>query len=144
MFQAWQPLVDPSKKEQFVSEEESRSIVGGVFIGVGLMIFASILALLFYWTYNKEKTLFIAVFSGFVFLFSIKMVILVAAIRAKLRDFVFKMYIGSTVFMSLTCLFLMIFFSIKASKKMSERSSLSSAPYVPSAVSSYINPPPMD
>lgn len=129
----WQPLVSP-KPEGFVSEEESRSIVGNVFITVSLMIFAGIIALLLFWTYAREVSLFISILNAIIFLYSIKMLILVAATRSKLRDFVFKLYMGSTVFVSLLSLALMIVFAVKASRAMA-----SSPPYVSPQVSNYIS-----
>lgn len=127
----WEPIVSKQILEPFVEEKESQSIVGAVFTGIGLMVLATFVALMFYWAYLKEKTLFIAVFSVLILLFAIKMMILVIVIRKKLNPIVFKVYMGSTAFMTLFAIFNIIFFSIKASQRLRS----------PSSSSSYIAPP---
>lgn len=122
--------------EGFVDEKQSQKIVGSVFIGVAIMILAAILAIMFYWSYNKDKTLFISIFSVVMFLFSIMMLILVAVMRSKMNANVFKLYIGTTVFNSFMTIMIAIYFGIKASKRISEASSPSS--YVPGSVQSYV------
>lgn len=124
----WEPIVKKQTLEPFyVEEAQSKSIVGSVFIGIGLMILASFIAMLFYWAYLKEKMLFIALFSALIFLFAMKMVILVAVIRHKLNPTVFKVYMGSTVFVAFFSLFNIIFFSIKSYQRTSSASSSSSS-----------------
>lgn len=126
----WEPIVQNIVLEPFVDEKESQSIIGAVFTGIGLMVLASAIAMIFYWTYQKEKALFIAVFSSIMFVFSIKMLILVAVMRNKLNTIVFKIYMGSTIFVSILCLFVVIFFSIKAYQHMGSSTS-SSSNYAP-------------
>lgn len=122
----WEPIVKQTVLEPFVEDEkQSQTIVGNVFIGMGLMVMAAFLALLFYWSYEKNRSLFIALFSGLVFLFSVKMVILVAVVRKKLNNIIFKLYMGSTVFMSFVSMFSLIYFSIRASRSSSSSSSSS-------------------
>lgn len=128
----WEPIVSKQILEPFVEEKESQSIVGSVFTGIGLMLLATFVALMFYWAYLKEKTLFVAVFSVLILMFSVKMLILVVVIRKKLNPIVFKVYMGSTAFMTLFAIFNIVFFSIKASQRLSSSSSSSS---------SYIAPP---
>jgi vacuolar-type H+-ATPase subunit I/STV1 len=133
----WEPIVKKPVLEPFRTEIESQSIVGAVFTGIGLMALAAFLSILFYWTYQKDKTLFIAIFSALMFLFAVKMVILVAVLRNKLNAIVFRIYMGSTVFASLLCAFNLVFFSIKASQRLGSSSSSSVPSYAPPAY----NPP---
>lgn len=127
--QEWEPLLKQATLEPFVDEQQSQSIVGAVFTSIGLMVAAGLLAMLFYWSYGLEKTLFIAIFSGLMFLFAIKMLVLVVVLRKKLNTVVFRIYVGSTVFVSILTLFNIIFFSIRASQRL--RGSSSSSSYAP-------------
>jgi ABC-type transport system involved in cytochrome c biogenesis permease subunit len=133
----WIPIVKMTKYETFESANPStQTVVGNVFIGVSLMILATVFTLIFYWAYQKEKHLFVAILCGVVFLYAIEVVILVATLRDKLNRTVFKLYMGSTVFIAFMMLILIVFFSIKASQRL--RSS-SSSPYVPPPVQAYNN-----
>ena len=137
MFAEWTPIAKMMKYETFESQPESAQvIVGNVFIGIALMILAACITILFYWAYNKEKHLFIALLCGLVFLYSIEIIILVATMRDKINKNVFRLYIGSTAFMSLLSLFLLVFFAIKASKRLRSSSVSSPSPY-------YATPSPM-
>lgn len=134
----WIPLVQQKDNknalmEHFVEEKQSQSIVGAVFTGIGLMVLASFIAIVFYWTYETDKTLFIAVLSGITFVFSVKMIILVAVLRRKLNPIVFRVYMGSTIFMAVLSIFNIVFFSIKASQRLGSSSSSSSS-YMPAPV----------
>jgi vacuolar-type H+-ATPase subunit I/STV1 len=133
----WKSIVSKQTLEPYVSEGQSQSIVGSVFIGIGTMVFATAVTLMFYWAYQQDKTLFIAILCGLVFLYSIKMLILVSVLRNKLNPIVFKFYIGSTIFMSILTLILIVYFAIKASQRMRGPSSS----YVPPPVSSYLDAP---
>lgn len=129
MFAEWTPIAKMMKYETFeTAEDSSQVIVGNVFIGVSLMILAAFLTILFYWAYNKEKHLFITLLCGLFFLYTIKVVILVASLRDKINKTVFRLYIGSTAFMSLFSLFLLVFFAVKTSKRLGSSTS-SPAPY---------------
>jgi uncharacterized membrane protein len=137
----WEPIAKKMTFEAFdgvPKKDEPSTIVGNVFTGVGLMIAATVLTIGFYMAYQREKLLFIAILCVVVFLYSIKVVILVAALRAKMNPMVFRIYMGSTVFMALMSMILMILFSIKASQRMrgSFRSSQPPATY-PSSPTDY-------
>lgn len=131
--QEWEPLLKNQNLEPFVDEPQSQKIVGGVFTGMGLMVLAGLMAILFYWTYQKDKTLFIAVYSGVLFLFALEMLVLIAVIRQKLNAIVFRIYIGSSVFFCLVTLFMLMYFSFRAMQRLRGSSSPSSyAPPPPS------------
>lgn len=135
MFAEWTPIAKMMKYETFETENESSQvIVGNVFIGVALMILAAVITILFYWAYNKEKHLFITLLCGLVFLYTVKMVILVASVRNKINKNVFRLYIGSTAFMSLFALFLLVFFAVKTAKRLGSSTSSSTNYYNPAPV----------
>lgn len=140
----WVPLVQNknpdtglSTYETFVSEKNSQSIIASVFVSIGVMIFASIVAILFYWSYQKDVSLFIALISGLVFIYSIQMVIIVAVLRSKMKPGIFKFYMGTIIFMAFLSLFMIIIFSIKANKS----SSPNLGSYVPREVTTYNSTP---
>lgn len=119
MFAEWIPIAKMMKYETFETEaDSSQAIVGNVFIGVSLMILATFITILFVWAYNKEKHLFITFLCGLVFLYTVKVIILVASLREKINKNVFRLYIGSTAFMSLFSLLLLVFFAVKTSKRL--------------------------
>lgn len=134
MVSTWIPIVSKRTYEPFVDESQTQSIVGNVFIGVGLMILATILTVVFYWSYNKEKLLFITILCVVVFIFSVKMIILVAALRTKMNPIIFRLYMGSTTFMSMMSLILIIYFAVKTSQRLRGSSSSS---YIPPQVQAY-------
>lgn len=129
--QDWEPIVKKQVLETFVTESQTQTIVGAIFTSIGLMILASFLAFLFYWSYQKDKMLMMAIFCGIVFFFAIKMLILIAIIRNKLNAIVFRVYMGSTVFMCVMSLLAIIFFAVKASQRIRGSSSSSSAYDIP-------------
>jgi ABC-type multidrug transport system fused ATPase/permease subunit len=130
-----QKLSNTNGIEQFVSESESTSIVGSIFMGIGLMVLAMLITWLFLWSYQKEKLLFIVVLSVVVFLYSVEMVAFIALQRGKLSPLMFRIFMGSSVMISIMCIILIIVFSIKASQRLRGRSS-----YVPGPVQDYIEP----
>lgn len=142
----WVPIVKKTHfEEPFVTEEKSRSIVGSVFVAVGVMIFASIVAILFYWSFQRDVSLFITILCGLVFLYSVMVVALVATMRTKMNEIIFKFYMGSTTFVAFLTLGLTILFGVKYGRGSSSvsRSSPYSSSYTPSPVVSYNSPTPV-
>lgn len=131
-------------RESFVTEEDSKSIVSNVFMSVGLMIGAMIIAAIFYWSYHKNVALFICILSALVFLYTIKVIIVVVLARDQFKSKnTFMILMGGTVFMCLLTLILTIMFGIKASPKSgsgpsSSISSTGANAYIPSSVNDYI------
>lgn len=127
-------LPRPKRIEAFVSEDDTKRVMRSVFTAVGLMIGAMFIAFLFIWSYNKEKTLFIAIYSAFMFIFSVLIIAVISIIRKKIDDVVvFYILVGSSAFFAILNLVLILTFTIVASKRL-RRS------YVPSGVQEYINP----
>lgn len=124
----------PRTIESFVSEEDTKKIMSQVFIGVGLMIGAMFLAFLFTWAYDKEKTLFVAVYAAIMLLFGALVIGLVAVIRSQIQnEKIFYVLVGSSAFVGVLNIVFIIVFSVLASKRLRRGS------YVPPAVSDYIN-----
>ncbi len=128
-------LKQPKSEEHFVSDEESKNIVVNILIGVSLMVAAMLITWLFIWSYEKEKSLFIAIFATVMFIYAIKMVIFIALKKNDMNETTFKVFMGSSVTVAIMNLMLIIFFSIRASSRLRGRSS-----YVPGAVQDYIQP----
>lgn len=128
------PLFKAKKIEAFVSEEETRRVMKSVFTAVGLMIAAMFFAFLFTWAYNKEKTLFFAIYCFIAFLLCVLVVALVSIVRSDIKDIiVFYILIGSSAFFALLNIVLMLVFGVVAFKRMKRG-------YVPSGVQDYVNP----
>lgn len=128
------PLFMPKKIEPFVDEAQTKKVMQQVFIGVGLMIAAMFLAFLFTWAFNKEKTLFIAIYATIMLLFAALMITLVSIVRKELSNIaIFYVLVGSSAFVALLNIVLIIVFAVMASKRL-KRS------YVPSGVQDYLNP----
>jgi ABC-type Mn2+/Zn2+ transport system permease subunit len=116
-----------------VSEDDTKRIMSQVFMATGLMIAAMFLAFLLSWAYNKEKTLFIAMYAVISLLFSALVITLVSILRDKIEDMkIFYTLVGSTAFMSLFNIVMIIVFAVIASKRL-RRS------FVPNGVQEYIN-----
>lgn len=118
-YSLWTPIVSKQKLlEPFVNDKDSVVIVQNVFIMVGAIIVATLITTLLYWAYNREKTLFIAIMSALIFLYSLTNVIGFTIIRGALTNIFFKMYLGLSIIVCILSIVLIILFSIKASKKM--------------------------
>lgn len=104
------------KREEFVNETDTRSVVANVFISVALMLLAMVITLTYIWAYRKDVSLFIAIFALVVFLFTVEMVIFVTMVRSNVSRLMFMTFMGSVVFMAFMAIVLIIFFSIQASR----------------------------
>lgn len=135
MFAEWIPIAKMTKFETFKdTPETTQVVVGNVFIGIALMVLAAIFTFMFYWAYQKDKHLFITILCAVVFLYTIKVIILVASLRDKVNLTVFRLYVGSTAFMSIMALIMMVYFAIKTSSRLNSSSSSSSSSYnIPAA-----------
>ena len=120
---------------KIMDDEVAGSVVGSIFIGISLMTLAMLLTWLFIWGYNKDRSLFIAIFAALIFAYSIKVLVYVIILRTKVSVPVFRVYLGSAIFMIFTSIVMIVFFSIKASRKLK-----SSTGYIPPSVQEYINP----
>ena len=86
--------------ERFVGEKETKTIISNTFITLSFVIVGLILAALLVWAYYKTDKLYITIFSFIVFTYTLMMVIFIALIRAKLTENEFKIYMSTSIFMS--------------------------------------------
>jgi uncharacterized membrane protein len=144
MVSYFEPLLKSRRQEddnrEGFADANTQTIVGNVFIGISIMILAMCLTWLFYWSYMRERTLFIAILSGVMMLFAIEMLILVVMLRSQVSQLLFTFYMGSTAFATFMCLILVIFFSFKASQRLRGSNGFTgNNSYVPQNVQDYIN-----
>lgn len=134
--------------EHFVDEDQSKQAIGNTFITLSFVFLGMVLATLLLWSYQKTDTLFISIFSLMVLTYAIMMVIFISVIRAKLTVNQFKIFMTTSIFMSLCSLFLFVYFVIKA-VQFFKRSNIATAsyqqrtPYVPQNLVGYANAPPV-
>lgn len=87
--------------ESFVGEKETKKIISNTFITLSFVIVGLVLTALLFWAYVKTDKLYITIFSFIVFAYTLMMVIFIALIRAKLTENEFKIYMSTSIFMSL-------------------------------------------
>lgn len=132
--QAAPPVFAAKKIETFVDETQTKKIMQQVFIAVGLMVAAMFLAFVFTWAFNKEKTLFIAIYAGIMLLFGTLVIALVSVVRSQIKNIpIFYVLVGASAFVCLLNIVLIVVFSVMASKRLKRG-------YVPSGVQDYLNP----
>jgi CDP-diglyceride synthetase len=125
--------------ESFVTETQTKSIVSQVFITISLMILAAIIMWLFYWSYAKEKLLFMAILSGLMFIYTVIVIGVTVSYRAKLSTPTFTFLMGASAFMAFMTMISVIFFSVRASQRLKGADSYSgNTSYVPPAVQQYV------
>lgn len=101
--------------EAFVGEKETKTIISNTFITLSFVIVGLILAALLVWAYYKTDKLYITIFSFIVFAYTLMMVIFIALIRNKLTENEFKIYMSTSIFMSI---FSLIIFGVFLSNTM--------------------------
>jgi len=123
----WTPLLKkPSSNiiENYVDQAQTINIVQTVFIGIGLMVAAALIAVLFIWAWQKGGAeLFIGVYSLFVLAYVAKVVTLIGLIRDKLSTTVFQLYLGSAAAMGLLSIGFVITFFVSYSRRLKMTSS---------------------
>lgn len=123
----WTPLLKkPSSNiiENYVDQAQTMNIVQTVFIGIGLMVAAALIAVLFIWAWQKGGAeLFIGVYSLFVLAYVAKVVTLIGLIRDKLSTTVFQLYLGSAAAMGLLSIGFVITFFVSYSRRLKMTSS---------------------
>ena len=120
--------------EYFVDQEQTTSIVESIFIVMASMLLAALLGVLFYWSYKKNIFLFISILSIITFMYALINVIYFAVKRNEMEAYAFKIYLGSSIVVSVMNLILIIYFYIKSSSSSSSSSpssSTSSQSYAP-------------
>ena len=123
----WTPLLKkPSSNiiENYVDQAQTMNIVQTVFIGIGLMVAAALIAVLFIWAWQKGGAeLFIGVYSLFVLAYVAKVVTLIGLIRDKLSTTIFQLYLGSAAAMGLLSIGFVITFFVSYSRRLKMTSS---------------------
>lgn len=123
----WTPLLKkPSSNiiENYVDQAQTMNIVQTVFIGIGLMVAAALIAVLFIWAWQKGGAeLFIGVYSLFVLAYVAKVVTLIGLIRDKLSTTMFQLYLGSAAAMGLLSIGFVITFFVSYSRRLKMTSS---------------------
>lgn len=130
----WTPIVESQRIEPFVSEsftdsQTTVSIVTNIFIVLASMMIAAFIGVLFYWSYNRESTLFIAILSGVTLCYGIMNLIYFAVESSKVGAVALRIYLGSSMFVVMLNLMLVGFFVLRAMKKMSSGSNSSTSGY---------------
>jgi len=111
------------KRESFVTGNEG-TIIKNVFIGIAMAILGTVFALTLFWSYNKEKTLFIVLLSVILFFYALMQMVYVLVKKDSLNDTEFRWIIGAAVFMEILALILIITFSIIASSRLRRSDSI--------------------
>jgi len=125
--------------ESFVTETQTKGIVSQVFITLSLMLLAALIMWLFYWSYAKEKLLFMAILAGLMFIYTVIVIGVTVSYRAKLSTPTFTFLMGASAFMAFMTMISVIFFSVRASQRLKgAESSYQSTSYVPPAVQQYV------
>jgi hypothetical protein len=106
--------------ERFVDQSQTVSIVESVFITLAAMLCAAIVAMLFYWSYNKDMSLFITILCVLMTLYTIPVIILFGVKSGDFDNIQFRYYMGSSVFVCTTTLILAIYFGFISRKRSSD------------------------
>lgn len=119
----WTPIVqsqriEPFASEYFVDNKGTVSIVTNIFIVMACMIIAAFVGILFYWSYYREQAMFIAILSGVTLAYAIMNVIYFAIKSNQVEDIALRIYLGSSIFVAILNIVLVIFFAISAREKM--------------------------
>lgn len=107
-------------EEGFISDSDSKQNVSSIFASIGLMVFAILIAILFFWAYRKERSLFIVALSVVILIYTIMMTILIVLQRKNIENVYFTMGIGATSFIGVMSILLIITFSIVASRRLNK------------------------
>lgn len=99
--------------EHFISSNQTTSIVGSIFTVMATMIFAGIIAVLFFWAYGRDVNLFITILAGIVFIYAGSVTIYFGVSSNTINSIAFQYFMGSSVFMSLCMLILIVYFMLK-------------------------------
>lgn len=111
----YEPLLQEGEIEPFyVSEMQSKSVLSSIIIAIAMMVLALVFMGLFYWSYQKDKNLFIVVFSIIVLIYSSMITLLLVVMRSKMGFDSFRFFMGSSIFIDFLTILVIIYFGIKA------------------------------
>jgi len=105
-------------KESFVTTGDTNALVINVFTGLGLAALGMIFTFLFFWSYNKDKTLFIVVLSVILFFYALMQMIYFIVKKDSLGNVEFSVMLGASIFVEIMAVILLIIFSIVASRRL--------------------------
>ena len=132
----WIPLVqhiepfsqhNTDTTEPFVSGSQTTSIVTTIMTVASCMIVAALTAMLFYWSYQKDVAIFIALLCGIAFAYAL-MNIIYTSVKSKDYDpMSFRIYLGAGVIVASMNLIMLIYFAVQSARRNRYTSSLSSS-----------------
>ena len=119
-----------------------------IFISIALMVLAIVIGFIFLWAYRKERTLMVVVLSVVVFIYALLVLVFTLVQRDKLDYIYFTLLIGSSAFMTVMMILLIVVFSVISSQRMGSqdylgsqtRDYMSRSQSIPSASPSYEPP----
>ena len=106
--------------EGFVTSSQTDSIIATIFVVMAAMLFAALLGVLFYWSYNKEPALFISIISVLSFIYAAINIIYIAVKRERMEALAFKFYMGMGVMMAIINLIIAIYFGIRSRSRLND------------------------
>ena len=104
--------------EGFVDKRETTTIVTTVLIVCASMICSGLLAILFYWSYQKEPTLFICIISAITFVYALINIIYISVKSKDFDSISFRIYIGTGMSVAILNIVFIIYFAIKATARL--------------------------
>lgn len=105
-------------KEAFVSNTETNTLLINLFTGLGLAALGTVLTFVLFWSYNKDKTLFIVILSILLFLYALMQMIYFIVKKDSLEKVEFSIMLGASIFVEILAVILVIIFSIIASRRL--------------------------
>jgi hypothetical protein len=109
---------DEEIKEAFVDQAATVNIVASIFSTLAAALCAAIIAMVFYWSYETEPTLFIAIFAGIMVMYTLTLVLLFAIKSGSFDALTFRYYLGSSVFVCVVNIIVAVYFGLKARNRM--------------------------
>ncbi|NDB85461.1 MAG: hypothetical protein EB127_22580 [Alphaproteobacteria bacterium] len=104
--------------EGFVDKGQTTSIVTTVLVVCASMICSGLLAVLFYWSYQKEPTLFICIISAITFVYALMNIIYVSVKSKDFDSISFRIYIGTGMSVAIMNIVFIIYFAVKAADRL--------------------------
>jgi len=111
---------DAETKETFIDNAQTNSIVATIFIVMAAMLLAALIGVLFYWSYNKEPALFIAIISTMSFIYAIINIIYISVKRENMGALAFNFYLGAGIMMAIIDLIISVYFGMRSHSRMNQ------------------------
>jgi uncharacterized membrane protein (DUF373 family) len=104
--------------EGFVDKGQTTAIVTTVLVACASMICSALLAVLFYWSYQKEPSLFISIISAITFVYALINIIYVSVKSKDYDSISFRIYIGTGMSIAIMNIVFIIYFAVKAASRL--------------------------